>query len=282
MRKITETEASILERLHQCRFLTSAQLQRLGVSKNIIHIRKVLRDLLSSSRPMIGKIEFGTMPGIGRLPALHHLTKSGAEALEQYFGYNSNQIYFPKNSQMFQRDYFHRVQTIDLHISARLLAESHENSELNFFHSYFDTIGANHHGKIPRKSLCRVDLGGEKYFIPDSLFQVTDPTGKPWIFSAEIYRNHTTKRTHTQLKNHLLAIEQGSISQQFGFPRGIPVLLVCESAEAMISLMARCAEDPLFRFTEDYFLFRTLADLQENLFHVGWQTYTGQKKTLFQ
>jgi len=57
------------------------------------------------------------MPGKGRLPNVHCLSQSGVRFLIKTLGYLEKNIQYPKNrNSFFQRDYYHRMATIDFNI----------------------------------------------------------------------------------------------------------------------------------------------------------------------
>lgn len=295
--KITETQLRVLERLNDYRFLTVEQMHRIGVAKNTQTIHKAIKALHDAGKPLLAYVDFGTFPTIGRLPRINYLTRHGAELLAEALQTDPEEINHPRGVKLFSRDYFHRVQVIDLHILARSFCEAHEGATLDYFQAYFEHQGANHWGdptKPKRSALNKIAIDEKTALIPDCIFHITDPNGKPWLFASEIYRGHTTKRVHQQLEKHLIGIQKGSINALYDYPRGVPVLVVCEDERAMIALMNRLAQDPLFSQTEDYFLFRTLhtvpveqgkedamkRELAE-AFAIGWKTYTGKDRVLF-
>lgn len=307
MRKITETQLRVLERLSDYRFLTVGQMQRIGIAKNTQTIHRAIKALHDGKKPLVNYAEFGTFPTIGRLPRINYLTKYGAETLAEALQRDPTTIYHPKGVKLFTRDYFHRIETIDLHILARSFCEAHEGVEFDFFQAYFEHKGANNWKdtkKPKREAINKIQIDNETAIIPDCILQITDPKGIPWLFVGEIYRGHDTKRVHQQLDRYLHALEKGSVNKAYQYDRKTPILVVCESENAMLSLMKRLKNDEAFKYTEDYFLFRllsvppniiskstkaqstglhtrakVLSTLQS--FDTGWRTYTGKKKVLF-
>ena len=293
MKTITETQLRILERLSEYRFLTVGQLQRVGVAKNTQTIHRAIKAIHQGKKPLVNYAEFGTFPTIGRLPRINYLTKYGAETLAEALQLDTAEINYPKGVKLFTRDYFHRIETIDLHILARTFCEAHEAEgvQFDFFQAYFEHKGANHWGnpkKPKREALNKINIDEDRAIIPDCIFQITDPKGKPWLFVGEIYRGHTTKRVHEQLGRYLTALEKGSINKLYNYSYKTPVLIVCESKNSMLALMKRLKNDTAFKHTENYFLFRTIrlvehGDKKQVIkeFATGWQTYTQKEKTLF-
>ncbi len=305
MKKIKESEVSILEWLHDYRFLTVRQMVKMGVyAQHTIY--KGLQNLHRGGRKYIDWVDFGTRPERGRIDRLLYLTKHGAELLAEVLQLPINEISYPKGTVPRYKDLTHRMQTVDLHIMARTYCQAY-NAEIEFFNAYFEHQGGNN-SKRPdypkRKALNTVPISKDKAFIPDCIFKIRTANGKQYLFTAEIYRNHNTKRTHNQLDNHLEAIGNKSISKLYNFPHSVQVLILCEKAGAMKALQKRLASDPAYKHTEQYFLFRTfdpvtvasqpkdpdgttkhtkikIKTLLDGGFSKGWQTYTGKKMVLF-
>lgn len=282
MIRITETQLKILEALNTYRFLNVSQMIYLGIATNKYTISRNISEIQSGKKPLVAYADFGTFPTIGRLPRLHFLLKHGAEWLAEAYQVDEKEINYPKGVKVFSRDYFHRVATIDVHISARKFTESIPDMEFDFFHSYFEHTGANHSKNLnqpKRQALTKVPVQNG-YFIPDGIFRVIDPNGEFWMFTVEVYRGHTTKRTYEQLVKHLYSLAEGSISQVYQYERAVRILMVCEEENAMKALMKRVASDGRFAQAEAFFLFATLETVQTQ-FDYGWVTFSGKKMNMF-
>lgn len=282
MKRINEAQLQMLEALNTYRFLSVGQMITLGICKTKYSISKNASLLLAGKKPLLAFADFGTFPTIGRLPRLYYLTKYGAEWLAEAFQVEAEDINHPKGVKIFTREYFHRVATIDLHISARKFSESIEGMEFDFYHTYFEHTGANH-SKSPnaqkRQALTRITLQ-DRIFIPDVIFSVRAPDNVPYLFTAEIYRNHTTKRTFQQLEHHIQSLSESGISKAYQYPRAVRVLMVCEELGAMKALQKRVAESPKFKPFEDFILFKTTEMIRQN-FPADWQSFTGQRMNAF-
>lgn len=289
MQKFSEVQFAILERLGQCYFLTVQQMMDLGIAKSKSTMSKHLTQLTqrqaTKKLALINYIDFGTFPTIGRIPRLYYLTKAGVTTIAEYLRIEPESIPHPKGWKLFERDYFHRVQTIDVHIAARKFAEHIPEMEFDFFQSYFEHTGANHsnnpqHPK--RQALTTTCLQDGTKFVPDAVFQLTDPSEerKPWLFGLEVYRGHTTKRTYDQLVRHLWALSEGAISKKYHYDRSVRVLVVCEAKPAMMMLQKRIRESTLFVEALPYFLFAHLEDVKTS-FVDSWEDYHGHKVNPF-
>jgi len=297
MKPLTETQICILEQLHIFRFLTVKQIHTLEVVKNIVTVRRAIKPLSDGKRALVGFVDFGTFPTIGRLSRIYYLSKYGATLLAEALQCPTDEINHPKGVKLFSRDYFHRIATLDLHIIARKFCKIHSGLEFDFFHAYYEHTGANHWGDPTKQHLqsnTTIKIDENTAFIPDCIFKITDPRGKPWLFVGEIYRGHTTKRVHQQLDKYLKALEKGSINNLYDFKRPISVLVVCETEGSMLSLMKRLKNDVDFQNVEKYFLFRVIQAIEPRKdnkkqttndliagFVDGWKTYAGRKMSLF-
>jgi hypothetical protein len=283
MKRINEAQLKALEALNTYRFLSVQQMIQVGVSNTKYGISRTVQALLAGNKPLIKVADFGTFPTIGRLPVLYYLSKWGAEWLGEAFQVDTQDINAPKGAVIFTRDYYHRVQTIDTHISVRKFTQSIEGMECNFFHTYFEQSGANRTkdpDKKRKQALTKIPLKNGEGFVPDAIFSLTDPDGKEWLFTAEIYRNMTTKRTYQQLQHHAESLDNGTISDLYQYKRAVRLLVVCEQENAMKALQKRLAGDELFKHCEPFMLFKTLEQVQHN-FPYGWQTFSGKEMNAF-
>lgn len=253
-------------------------------------VRKALQGLQPNKKPLVASLDFGTLPTVGRLSKVFFLTKHGAAVVAEQEQADLSGVHYPKNQTHYGKDYFHRLATIDFHILLHRFCQRHQ-AEIDFFLPYYHFSGANHtkeESKPQRQSLNRIDIGEGKHFVPDSVFSLTDPENKQWIFSIEIHRGHDTKRAIATLTKHAQAIEQGSINAQYQYNQAIPVLMVCETKAAKRAIQRRLSSLPQFQNLEKYILLKSEEELHTILnasfstaFAKGWQTYTGKEVILF-
>lgn len=276
---LPETNIQIMEHLHTFRFLTAPQLSRLGVASHLNSLRRTLRRF-DTTRKLVDFAEFGTLPKIGRLPRVYYLTHRGAKYLAEAWRADQKEINYPKGVKLFSRDYFHRAATIDFHVELRLFAEKH-GIEVEFFHTYFDTKGANRNTE-PADRLERLTKVPMKdgFFIPDGVFAVRAPDGKRYLFALEIYNGIDTKRVHQQLIKHLECLREGAITELYGFETANRVLCVFETESALQAAERRLADDEVFSGAKQHFSFSTLPRIRED-FAAGWVFLKEGQKTIF-
>ena len=139
--QITFSQEKILSALATYKFLSTGQLLVLQTMSDRANLNKQLAQLRSSSKPLIGSVTFGVHPQMGKLESVHYLSAHGANLLRDRFG-EDYPIRFPKgNSGLFQQDYFHRINTVDIHIA--LAGWSAVNGvQLLSFCTYFDKLSS--------------------------------------------------------------------------------------------------------------------------------------------
>lgn len=221
-----DSHRKVLEAVADYRYLTPAQLQRLGVSRSRAWLWRVLRELEAGERPLLKKLEYGVHPVAGKLPKINCLSAAGATTVAAARGCPPEAIYYPRQlTSRFRSDYFHRTATIDVQIELTRYAE--EIGRLAWFAAYFHKRGANR-GTAPGgrlQALTRVELPTGA-IIPDGLFRLETATGQDWLFALEVKNGYDTAAVLTQLEGHITALESGALSAQFGFPAAHRVLVV--------------------------------------------------------
>lgn len=227
---VPTSQIKVLRYLAIYRFLTANQLVTLGVAGRRDNVYKVLRPMVRGGRPLIGKKDFGVAPKVGRLPSVYYLTRYGAQTLAEHDERPLKEIAFPKGVKLFHRDYFHRLFTIDTHIRIRQEAEQ-SGDEILFFDTYFDKVGSNRYqsryGQLQAKTQVELEDGGG-ILIPDAVYSHQTREGKQYLTAVEICNGQDTKRIIKQVENHVKAIEQGLLSDKYGYEFANKVLFIFE------------------------------------------------------
>jgi hypothetical protein len=277
-----ESNLQVLEYLHTYRFLTAPQFFRLGVTSHIESTRRTLRCCLSGGRKYVAAAEFGALPRRGRLPRVYYLTKHGAELLADVWRVDPATINYPVGTPLYFRDYFHRNATTDFQIELRQFAGAHE-AEVEFFHTYFDTRGANRSADPAARlqRLTKVPLG-DSFFIPDAIFAVRPPDGSRYLYALEVYNGIDTGRVHRQLTKHRRALEEGRLSELHRYPQAHRVLCVFENDHALRAAAERLRADPAFAVggMRNQFAFSTLDALRKD-FATGWEFFQPGRACIF-
>lgn len=281
IRPLTETEFRILSALHLYRYLTAAQMLRLGVTRNRSRLYTVLGGLTEGARPFVGVMKHGVMPGHGRLPHSHYLTRRGAQLLAEALQIDPAEVAYPRSAAPIRTHFFHRLHCIDCEISVRLWAEA-AGVTVDFYHSYFDVTGSNRGGSNgPRRALSKIDLADGNGLIPDAVFQMTWPSGEVRLFVLEVYNQNRTKRMHDKLADYRFALGEGAINRQFTYPHAPRILAVFETDGYRDLTLNRMKTSGAF--TPDFapfFFLGTLEGMAQD-FQRGWKGVGGEERGVF-
>ena len=261
----------VLQHLAVYRFLTVPQLIGLGVAKHKSTVYDILKRFDRFPRKLIDRKKFNFVSGRGNIHMVLYLTRGGTELLAEHYGVDPGRIKYPRGQTIFVNDYYHRIATIDFHIALRQWAEN-AGATVDFFETYFDKTGSNRGGVGQRlRAKTRVDVGKE-FFNADAIYRTTKSNGSQWLVIFEMHNGHDSGRFLKQLDIRLLALEEGSINDQYEFFD--PCILECvfehESTMRAVIKRVRQAED-LTGFRE-YVSFNTIENVRTD-FAVGWQHF---------
>lgn len=88
------------------------------------------------------------------------------------------------------------------------------------------------------------------------------------------------QRVHQSLLQHLLALKDGQPSKLFELDYGSRVLCVFELESCKIQVMKRLFDDEYFAFAREYFLFKSLEEINENFYDGRW-LFDKERVTVF-
>lgn len=301
--KITSTEEAVLAALATYRYLTPDQMLRLGVTRSSVHLYDTLRKLTGTTKAFPAKgspggapahgarsgagrkpgllvaLDFGVLPGHGRLARLYALTPRAAELLTAY-GRHDGPIEVPKQVSLFSEDYFHRLACVEFHIALRSWA-AEAGLEVDFFHAYYDPVaGGAREGRAHPKTHVRLRQGS---LVPDAIFAFSDAASKRRLCAFEMYNRRRTARVVKQLATYLSALEARAIEKAYGYEKDVRVLLGFEDAEGLELVARRALLQPGFSRAEghgEWFFLAPLAVIKER-FHDGWRRFDGTPARLF-
>lgn len=273
---ISLCQEKVLLSLARFKFLTTGQLLILEIMSDRANLNKQLAQLRNRTRPLIGSITFGVHPKVGKLESVHYLTSHAVILLKEGLG-EDYPIRFPKgNNGLFQQDYFHRVNTINVHIAFSSWAEKNA-LELLFFRTYFDKLSS---GTVKGfRAESAILIGGNDYLIADALCLLQTPKREE-LYAIEMYNGDDTHRVHGSLFAHLQALKNGQPSKQFGLQYGSRVLCIFEKESYKIQAMKRLQEDTRFATAKAHFLFKSIGEFNTTSFF-DWWFFDGTKANLF-
>lgn len=272
---ITPTGFKVLEALNTYRFLSVPQMIRLGIAKDEGHLRKVLGRMVSAKkdahgipRPKeIGMLDFGSIPRVGRLPRLYFLAPKGADELALIPDRDGPPVKAIEHAVRFQNDYFHRVHTVDFHITLAQFAAA-EGHTLSLVRQYFMRLPKV--GKAPPRPSTSIDLK-PGYIDPDSIYMLTGPDGTERLLLVEIANGIKTDRIAKKLPLYAQALSEGKINAAFNYgSRAVRVLWLFEHQRTMELVQERMKGDRWMHVMGAHFFLRTLADCTPPTLRASW------------
>lgn len=274
MKNITERQLQILEHLSEFKFLTTSQLTGLLGVQTITSINVLLRKLSEGKGALTKNKDFGFYPGFGRLPRIHFLSPKGVDFLEENLGIERNKIKAPKeNKLMFQRDYFHRVATVDFNIGLRAFCLENGFEKL-FFDYYFDMNGSQRNGTGKAKNALPI---GDFQIIPDGVGKITNGEMEN-LFLFEQHNGKDSKRAIKQIFNHIQAIAELSANKKYSHKKSVRVFYVFESESCKKTVLREFYNRSDLISFKEYFLFKTQEQLKTN-FSSDWLLFSGEKRS---
>lgn len=273
MKNITERQLQILEHLAEFKFLTTSQLTGLLGVKTITSINILLSKLSDGKGALTRNKDFGFYPGFGRLPRIHFLSTKGADFLAENLDLEREKIKVPKeNKLMFQRDYFHRVATVDFNIGLRNFCRENDFQKL-FFDYYFDMNGNQRNGTGKAKNALPV---GDFQIIPDGIGKITNGEIDN-LFLFEQHNGKDSKRAVKQIFNHIQAIAELSANEKYNHQKSVRVFYVFENEACKKSVVRELHYRQDITNFKEYFLFKTQAQLKES-FSKNWLLFSGESR----
>lgn len=268
---LPESNFKVLEHLGTYRYLTVPQMIALGVAKHKSTVYNVLKRFKTLPRKLVEQKNFGLIPGKRNIHSIFFLTRQGAELLAEMYRTDLAKISYPKGVYVFQNDYFHRVATIDFHISLRQWAER-TGTTVVFFDTYFDKTGSNRGGRGQKlRAKTRFDLS-DQAFIPDVVYMLLLPDGRPRLVTAEIHNGKDTGRFLKQMETHSQALEEGVISEKHRVDFANSIRWVFEHESTMRAAIRRIRQRGDYDAFRAYIEFNTIAQVKSN-FAEGWQHF---------
>jgi hypothetical protein len=214
----------------------------------------------------IGMLDFGVLPRIGRLSRLYFLAPEGATLLAETDPDGQE----PKpvlHAVRFQNDYFHRVNTVDFHITLSQFAAA-EGHEITLVRQYFNRLPKE--GKTPPRPSTSIDLN-PGYLDPDSIYMLRDRNGIERLLLVEIANGHKVDRVVSKLPKYGQALADNKINHTFNYgKRGPRVLWLFEHQRTLELVQQRAADDPWVTASLPYFFMRTMTDCTPETLMPGW------------
>jgi len=273
---LSPSQEKILLALARYKYLTAGQLLRLGIMSDRANLNKQIAELRLRKDPLVGSIAFGVHPAIGKLENVHFLKAHGAEIVKDYL--REDVVRFPKNEgQFYQKDYFHRMNMINVQIALHEGISKNDGCEIMLFSTYFDKVSTGK--KKGYRAESSIQISENDYLIADALCTIQTSKRKE-LYAIEMYNGDDTNRVHKSLFHHLKALSVGQPSRMFGLDYGSRILCIFELEVYKQMAMKRLSEDNSFAEAKFHFLFKSLEEIKQNAFE-DWWLFDGTQVKLF-
>ncbi len=263
----------ILEALARYKFLTYTQMMKLGIERHRSNLSLLLKGLRESKLPMVKKIPHGMGEEVK-----HYLSEKAVPILKELCGLEEHEIHCPKGTILTHtQDEVHRTSIIDFHIALDLACKD-ESVSLLFCDRYFDTIGNNRVEKN-LKSKTAFEMEGAASIKPDITFMLHS-TIQNELFLVELERGRNAKKSIEKAVKHAEAMLTGAVNKRYDFQRGYRILWIFEYENVIDSVLKELSSQSLFEPLTEYFLFKPLSQIGENIF-LSWRNIAGKERRMF-
>jgi len=273
LERFNDKHIAILIALSNYKFLSYSQMLRLGIDKHKTNLSTSMNQLKSTRYPFVKSIphRFGT-------EMKHYLTKKGATVLNEYYDTPIEEIKFPKGTIVQDtQDEKHRTSTIDCEIEINLHCEK-EDATILMSDRYFDKVGDNRINKNLKSKTAF--LFNKNNSVKADLITMIQTSSQKELFVLEIENGKDSKKALEKCENHAKAIMLGSLNEKLNFKQGYRTLWVFEYESIMIATIERLQNNRLLQKLQEYFLFKTLEGVKENIFD-DWLNLARKKRKMY-
>jgi hypothetical protein len=147
-----------------------------------------------------------------------------------------------------------------------------------FCDRYFDTTG-NNRGDRNLKSKTAFHYTDTKTVKADLIFSL-QTTKQKELYIVELENGKDTLKAIEKCANHARALLRASLNEKYNFPGAYRCLWVFEHESIMIKTQERLQQLAFFDNLHEYFLFKPLDAIQENVFG-DWQNIAARQRNLY-
>lgn len=275
---ITPIQENILKSLAKYMYLTLRQILNLDVgTAQYTYLWKQMASLRDRRRPLVNCTSFSTpQPKKGRVESVYSLSSFGKRVLIEEFDLTEDEIRAPSGRSFAYRDYFHRRYTIDFHIALEQWANANKLS-IPLFETYFDKVGNNRtSGNLRSKT--KIEISDSYFIIPDATFLI-DGRRESELFLFEMHNGKDTKRMLKQIHQHAQAMVSRAVHKQYHYDtdKRYRVLILFELKNTMEAFIKRASQEKVFRLIQEYFLLKSLEELNTTPIEKNWKTLWGNE-----
>jgi hypothetical protein len=265
MELINNIQAELIESHARFSFLTVSQCRRI-TGKSLGYLREQLAIL--SHRKYIRSYH---LERPGKAENIYYLTEAGKEILvahEKVFA----QVNVPIGVPLVVRDYNHRKNFVDLHISLHDHLQT-RGIAMPLFLAYFHKQG-NNRTASNLEARTKIPLGANGFFIPDGVM-ITESSAGRNLYLLEMYNGKDTLRTLGQLSKHAQAIKEGTPGKKFGLQANPIILSAFEHESIKNAVINRLNQHEGFSRISQFYFF---ASLESVVLDCGnaWQSSAGK------
>lgn len=202
----------------------------------------------------------------GRLSSIYYLTNKGATFLLEHTELEEYEIKHPsRNSIILTNDYFHRLNSVQTHISYDRFIKS-QGYESLALHTYYDKGTGSQRSKSQKfQSATRLDFPDGSHIEPDLIAWYQTPTQDKLMFCIEVYNGNDTKRVLTQLYKLLKATQLGLAPLRYGHNKDNRILVIFEHESNMQAVVKKLSENTtLPNGIENYLFFNLTEKIRDN------------------
>lgn len=275
--KLADSQIFILKALACFRFLTVKQMLALGYKISRTQLYATIKPMRDDAKPLIKAIDFGSIPGQGRLDVVYFLSEYGASILRD-MGFEPDTINYPKRVRAFANDYKHRLACIDFHIAVANWCESH-NGTLDFFDAYYND------GKKSRSRTvqqCTTVEHQDFKIVPDGIFSFSDSNSISRLCCFERHNGEDAKRIMGQIEAYCQALHIQAIEEAYSYSHSARVLIVFEQVKCLQktqTLFQKRTDLQDYRFN---FFLKHSDEITTGNFKSGWHSlFDGKQRNLF-
>lgn len=167
-------------------------------------------------------------------------------------------VHMPVGTNPVVRDYFHRINTVWLHILFDGYCSANGIS-VRTYEAYYHKTGSTKKGNLTSKT--QIQLAGKEYYIPDAVL-LTDNG----LYLIEMYCDKDSKRILNQLATHAKAVAMGTPSKKYGIATNPFVLSVFEHDGIKNAVIKKLQANTNFLpAMAKLFFFASLEEVKNNL-----------------
>lgn len=110
-------------------------------------------------------------------------------------------------------------------------------------------------------------------------FMLQTPTQKE-LYLLELENGKDVKKAVPKCIMHGKAIMLGNANEKYSFDKGYRTLWIFEYKSTMESVLEKLNRIEFFKSLKEYFLFKTLDEINENIFDI-WTNLEGKKRKMY-